>query len=866
MATEPESGDTPPRSAPVAREAGAPTEGAAEGASGAASRPSAAGLVNQRGRATEKGVGAPRTRSLEVAPDSSPGTVAAPTKSVATIDLSGLLATSPDAVRRRLLGPWAEGLRQYLALRLGDLDLAAQRFSELKRRVEARRVEDMVQAPGARARIYEMARGLAKQSIGHDATAPAPKVAPLDASALHALALKGLVFRAPLKPKPGYEEALERLRGGLGSADAELLELRWARELSVEEIAFVLHEEVKEVQLALGRAVTRARELLAEHGRRDGAGDTIAVAVVDAFALARGPQVSEGAPRGSEVGLDAGTLIGGRYRVAKQVGAGAFGEVYRAEDQDVPGHVVALKILREPALSQMVREHHLRELKLIAAVFHPSVVHFKDHGWFDDRLWFVMPWYEGDTLEKRMRKVGGIGRAEARRIFEPVARALATLHKSGIRHQDIKPDNIFLARILGAGDDDGTLPVLLDLGVAATEHEALIGGTPVYFAPEVAAHYAMKPDAPEVGPPADVFALALSLRNALEPESEEDVPAGAVEAFIEKRSRTAPPLLTRPDLKYLLPHFARWLSLDGAERPTAEEFARELAVLTAPEEQAERRRRMLAIVLPIVAIAVTVVSALGYVYVREREISHREISAARDDAARARGDAERVSADLVIEEARREAVETDHAALLRQYDEERLTRDQLSQRLATAEGEIRILRERLTTILGERDVALGELATTRTALASTRSELSSVRADLERSSASLAAARAEIATTNLRADGLEDRLAEAERRAAADVAEARARERELEVAVEALQADLEGARQREEEATGRVAEANQARTRAEEARDAAEASRDRAAEDLAEAERTIVTLRRRLEDAESSGGRGATPDPEPPSP
>jgi tRNA A-37 threonylcarbamoyl transferase component Bud32 len=800
-------------------------------------------------KGTVQGIGTPAPRLLDVSVGSSPGDVVSPmdasssaaTRSVATIDLSGLLATSPGAVRRRLLGPWAEGLRQYLALRLGDLDLAAKAFSTLKKQVDAVPMEEMVRPPGARARIYRMAHALGTRSANHDP--------------------RSLAFRAPLRPKSGYAEALVRLREGLDRDQAELLELRWARELSVEEIAYVLASRSDDVQLALGRAVTRARELLAEHGRRDAAHDAVAVAVVDAFALAKSPAVTDGGRASLEVGLAAGTVIGGRYRIAKQVGAGAFGEVYYAEDQDVPGHVVALKILREPALSEMVREHHLRELKLIAAVFHPSVVHFKDHGWFEDRLWFVMPWYEGETLEKRMRKVDGIGRAEARRLFEPVARALATLHGSGIRHQDIKPDNIFLARIHGAGDADGTLPVLLDLGVAATEHEALIGGTPVYFAPEVASHYAMQPDAPEVGPPADVFALALTLRNALEPETEEDVPAGAVEAFIEKRSRTAPPTLTRSDLLFLRPYFERWLSLDPSQRPTAEQFAHELTVLTEPEEKAERRRRMLALVLPIVAIALTVVGALSYVYVREVEISQREILAARTDAARARDDVERVSSDLVIEEARREAVEMDHAALRRRYDEERLTRDDLSSRLATAEGEISILRGRVTTILEERDLANAELASTRGLLGTARAEQATMRRELERVNADVARVRAQLATESLRAEGLEDRLNDSERRAAAELETARARSRELEASLADSRESVEDLRRRIGEAEARATESSTARLRAEEARDAAERTRDRANDSLAEAERTVALLRRRL--ALREDGEGDTSDTPP---
>ena len=73
---------------------------------------------------------------------------------------------------------------------------------------------------------------------------------------------------------------------------------------------------------------------------------------------------------------------------------------------------------------------------------------------------------------------------------------------------------------------------------------------------------------------ADVFALALSLRNALEPETQEDVAAGAVDTFIEQRSKATPGAPTRRALKYLKPSFDRWLSHDSEERRTTSRAAR----------------------------------------------------------------------------------------------------------------------------------------------------------------------------------------------------------------------------------------------------------------------------------------------------
>ena len=220
--------------------------------------------------------------------------------------------------------------------------------------------------------------------------------------------------------------------------------------------------------------------------------------------------------------LPAGEILGERYRIVELVGRGGQGDVYRAEDQEVPGHVVALKLMHGGARSEEERAFAMRELRMLAAVSHPAIVQFKDSGWYGARLWFVMPWLAGKNLEQ----TGRISRAEARRIFENVAAGVAALHAKGMRHQDIKPSNIFLARIDGF---EATLPMLLDLGVAATDGDAPIAGSPDYFAPELAAAWPM--GGVEIGPEADVYALALTLRNVLDPDTAPTVDAYSRESL-----------------------------------------------------------------------------------------------------------------------------------------------------------------------------------------------------------------------------------------------------------------------------------------------------------------------------------------------
>lgn len=306
--------------------------------------------------------------------------------------------------------------------------------------------------------------------------------------------------------------------------------------------------------------------------------------------------------------LAKGDIIGERYVVEEHISSGSFGAVYRASDRQIENHQVALKLLHVPAADQPAREAALRELTLLASVSHPSIVQFKDYGWHEGRLWFAMPWYRGQTVAMRYADSQGpipMSRVEARPIFERLAQGLAAMHDVGIHHHDIKPENVFLADI--AGFDVG-FPVLLDLGIATKRGEGPKGLTVEYASPETAAAALGVHERP-IGAAADVFSLALVLRNALEPES---APSQDGEFIAVLNQRATIPIKPpkRRELRYMRPAFVRWLSLDPDARPTASEFAAELSLLTQPEEQKAARRKLLSRVIPIVLGAALAVSLL----------------------------------------------------------------------------------------------------------------------------------------------------------------------------------------------------------------------------------------------------------------
>jgi hypothetical protein len=537
-----------------------------------------------------------------------------------------------------------------------------------------------------------------------------------------------------------------------------------------------------------------------------------------------------------------GDLVDDRYELKSLLGAGGQGEVWQAEDRAITGHVVALKLLRDRARSDKDRDESLRELRMLAAVSHPSVVQFKDHGWFAGRLWFVMPWYEGKDLESSMP----LTRAEARRVFEALAGGLAAVHAKGLRHQDIKPSNVLLAKIEGL---ESSLPVLLDFGVAAKAGEELVAGSPDYFAPELASGW---PTPAHVGPEADVFALALTLRNALEPSTAPKSVDPFDRASLADRGSVlvAPP--SGKDLAYLAPHFARWLAVDPAKRPTAAELVGELAVLTAPEERSRERTLVLRRALPWAAAALVLVSVLGWlgwsalIDARKTAAAEaQESEAARIEAEQAAHRADDLGAQLgdAMERASSSSARSEEALA-------RLTEAEAS--IDRAEGsaeQLRSARDRLRAALAD---ARREISAEQQALADTQASIARLTSDLAAARQSLVESRAE---TDAR-EGERD-TARSERDTArserdgirterdsltADLAAARAQQATTEASLASARTELESER------TGRAAD-----------RTAAEAASAEATDRQSRLEARVATLERQLAEA-----RAEPPEPREP--
>jgi len=195
----------------------------------------------------------------------------------------------------------------------------------------------------------------------------------------------------------------------------------------------------------------------------------------------------------------------GPYELGERIGAGAMGEVFRA-NHALLRRATAIKLLRAERAGEAAIARFEREVQLTASLTHPNTVAVYDFGRTSDRVfYYAMELLDGWNLREIVERGGPLPPERAVHILRQICASLNEAHQQGLVHRDIKAANVMLCRRAGMYDvvkvvDFGLAQVVR--GPAAMGADGLVVGTPAYLAPEGWRGTA-------VGPRTDLYAVGV---------------------------------------------------------------------------------------------------------------------------------------------------------------------------------------------------------------------------------------------------------------------------------------------------------------------------------------------------------------------
>ena len=229
------------------------------------------------------------------------------------------------------------------------------------------------------------------------------------------------------------------------------------------------------------------------------------------------------------------------FRIDSVLSDSRYVRVYRATDL-ADGRPVVMKFPKPlEGADRPMRDAFLREMWICSRVRSPfvgEVLQLKADR--QTRLYLVMPFYEGEMLEKRVKQRPTLALAEGLALAQKISRGIVAIHRAGIVHRDIKPDNVIVCAPV-PGQQTGVK--IIDFGLARHTTTKDVGtiaepGTPSFMAPELYAGAA----ATELS---DQFALGVTIYRLFT----DRFPYGEIEPFSRPKFGTPLPLSTyRPDL------------------------------------------------------------------------------------------------------------------------------------------------------------------------------------------------------------------------------------------------------------------------------------------------------------------------------
>ncbi len=271
-----------------------------------------------------------------------------------------------------------------------------------------------------------------------------------------------------------------------------------------------------------------------------------------------------------ETTLAPGIVLGERFELVREIGAGAVGAVWLARDLMLEGEEVACKFLQhELADDPQSVSDMKREVLLTRKLRHPGIVGLHTFWALEGHRFITMEYVDGHDLARSLENRGtAFGIDDVLPWAEQICEALEFAHGRGILHRDIKPSNILV-------DTNGDIQIA-DFGIACTAQEArarstgrTTSGTLLFMSPEQLAGESLDPRT-------DLYSFATTLYELL--NGSPPFHKGSIVAQIQFTPAAPIPSLPNAVNKVLL----QALSKKRVERhPSCAEFVRALALASA---------------------------------------------------------------------------------------------------------------------------------------------------------------------------------------------------------------------------------------------------------------------------------------------
>lgn len=350
------------------------------------------------------------------------------------------------------------------------------------------------------------------------------------------------------------------------------------------------------------------------------------------FVTQRAEKEDDSCPSTMEVdGAKVCSAFRSSYELGDVVGRGGTGTVYKAWHKVLQRHV-AIKVVED---SESAFEKLMREAKLAKLLNHESIAEIYSFGRFDDknRFYLAVEWVEGQSLADFLKNKGALSRSEFIAVFEQVLEAMDFAHRHGVIHRDLKPANIMLAKSSQPTQSNQRATVkIIDFGLAKiissdasslqvdTTKSGSVQGSPVYMSPEQCQGH-------RGDETADIYSLGVIMYECLSgtPPFSGETPFDVMYKQIHEEPVALKARVRDAAARGFSPLVMRCLVKSSSQRfqNISDVIARftEISKNAAPQENMPTRGKLVALVLPTIALVLVFSGLLLFALNKNKQVS-----------------------------------------------------------------------------------------------------------------------------------------------------------------------------------------------------------------------------------------------------